>query len=112
MTMGSAMPNGGCEAVVEALKAEFGAFLAARIIDDEAVDFLWESRVREHYLGQHVSLETDAEELSRIAILGVLAGRIHVAMCLVDGEGRAVDLLWKESFDGLDEAEEGLARAV
>jgi hypothetical protein len=44
----------GCDAAVDALRAEFGAVLAERIIEAEAVDFLWESRVAERYLGQQV----------------------------------------------------------
>ena len=34
-------------------EAEFGAVLAARIMEAEAVDFLWDARVKERYLGQH-----------------------------------------------------------
>jgi hypothetical protein len=109
MTTIFAMANGGCEARVEALHAEFGAVLAARIIEAEAVDFLWDARVKERYLGQHFDVCFDDEEgeteLSRIAILSFLDGRWHAGTCLVDGEGRATDLLWKESFSGQMEAE-------
>ena len=112
MTMISAMANGGCEAVVEALRAEFGVVLAARILEAEAMDFLWDARVKERYLGQHFSLEEDDEEFSRIAILSFLVGRWHVALCLVDGEGSAVELLWKQGFDAPDEAEAAFDRAV
>jgi hypothetical protein len=104
----SGQANGGCEARVEALHAEFGAVLAARIIEAEAVDFLWDARVKERYLGQHFDVCFEAEdeaELSRIAILGFLDGRWHAGTCLVDCEGRAADLLWKESFSERAEAE-------
>ena len=64
----SAMGQVGCEAAVEALRAEFGAVLAARIMEAEALDFLWEARVRERYLGQHFGLDDDCDaELSRVA---------------------------------------------
>ena len=112
MTMISAIGTGGCEAIVDALQAEFGAILAARILEIEATDFLWDARLKERYLGQHFCLEDDAEDLSRVAILTVLAGRWHAALCLVDGEGRAVELLWKRSFDRPDEAEAAFDRAV
>jgi hypothetical protein len=79
------------------------------------VDFHWEARVRERYLGQHLPLdysdEDASEDISRIAILSFLAGRWHAGICLVDGEGCAVDLLWLRSFDGRDEAAEMFDRA-
>lgn len=116
MTTISAMTKSGCEAVVEGLRAEFGAIQAARILEAEAADFLWDTRVRERYLGQHFDvgfgLDEDEQELARIAILSFLDGSWHVAACLVDGEGQPVDLLWKRSFDGRDEAEAAFERAA
>ena len=59
--------------------------------------------MKERYLGQHfdvgLGVDEDDIELARIAILSFLGGRWHAGMCLVDGEGRAVDLLWKQSFE-------------
>ncbi|KAI9881742.1 MAG: hypothetical protein M1823_006548 [Watsoniomyces obsoletus] len=116
MTMISAMTIGCCEARVEALRTEFGAILAARIIEDEAVDFLWDARVKQRYLGQHFDVGfgfgEDETELSRIAILSFLDGRWHTGSCLVDGEGRAADLLWKHSFDAREEAEAAFEHAA
>ena len=116
MTMISAMANGGCEAVVEALRAEFGAVLAERVIEAEAAEFLWDARVKERNLGQQFEVwfgdEQGETELARIAILSFLGGRWHAALCLVDGEGMAVDLLWKWSFDDLDDAEAAFDRAA
>jgi hypothetical protein len=116
MTMISAMTNGMFEGRVEALKAELGSILAARIFEAEAVDFLWEARIRERYLGQHFDvcfLADDGEtELSRIAILSAFEGEWHVASCLVDGDGSPVDLLWKRSFQRRDEAETAFLRAA
>lgn len=110
------MMTKSCEAVVEGLRAEFGAIQAARILEAEAADFLWETRVKERYLGQHfdvgVGLDEDEQELARIAILSFLDGNWHVAACLVDGEGQPVDLLWKRSVDGRDEAEAAFERAA
>jgi hypothetical protein len=116
MTMISAIPNRRCDRVVDALQAEFGAVLAARIMEAEAADFLWEARLKERYLGQHLDVglghEDEEMELARIAILSLLGGHWHVAACLVDGDGMAVDLLWKRDFDRLDEAEAAFDRAV
>jgi hypothetical protein len=104
-----------CEALVEGLRAELGGVLAERAIEAEAADFLWEGRMREHYLGQHIDAiydeESSLEEVSRIAFLSFLDGRWHAGICLVDGEGAAVDLLWKLSFQDCEEAEIAFARA-
>src|ERR1700754_3917671 len=103
MTMISALANGAVEARMTALEAEVGGILAGRIVEAEAVDFLWEARVRERYLGQHfdVCFPPDDEdmELSRIAVLSCFGGEWHAGVCLVDGEGLAVDLLWKQAFE-------------
>jgi hypothetical protein len=89
--------------------------LAERIFEAEAVDFLWEARVEERYLGQHFSSEFDVsrgdDELSRVAILSCWAGIWHVGMCLVDGEGCAVELLWKRQYDSRGEADAALRGA-
>ena len=116
MTMISAIPNRRCDRVVDALRAEFGAVLAARIMEAEAADFLWDARVKERYLGQHLDVglghEDEEMELARIAVLSFLGDRWHVAACLVDGDGMAVDLLWKRSFDEQDEAQAAFERAA
>jgi hypothetical protein len=105
----------GCDAAMDALRTEFGAVLAERIIEAEAVDFLWEARLRERYLGQQIGWDMDDEdafqELSRVAILSALDGCWYAGMCLVNGEGAAVELLWKRRFDSRAEAEFELQRA-
>ncbi|HEX8240513.1 MAG TPA: hypothetical protein VF574_12305 [Allosphingosinicella sp.] len=99
----------GCDAAVGALRAEFGTVLAERIIEAEALDFLWEARIRERYLGQQIGFDFEdddaCQELSRVAILSTLDGRWYTGMCLVDGEGAAVELLWKRQFESREEAE-------
>lgn len=116
MTTNLAMTNGGCDALVEGLRAEFGAILAERILEAEAVDFLWDGRVKERYLGQHLDVgfcpDGDERELARVAVLSYFDGRWHAASCLVDGEGVAVDLLWKKSFERLDQAEAAFMAAA
>ena len=116
MTMISAIPNRRCDMVVDTLRAEFGVVMAERILEAEATDFLWDARVKERYLGQHIDVgfgfDEDETELARIAVLSLLGGRWYVAACLVDGEGLAVDLLWKQVFNGLEEAEAAFDRAA
>lgn len=116
MTMISAMANGAFVARVEALEVEFGAILAGRIMEAEALDFMWEARVKERYLGQHFDIcfppdDLDVE-LSRVAVLSAFGGHWHAGICLVDGEGSAVDLLWKQSFEHRELAEAAFVRGV
>jgi hypothetical protein len=122
MTIISAVPGGSGDAyarLVDGLRLELGchdiAALADRIIEAEKIDFHWQARVRERYLGQHFALDFDdddaGEDISRIAILSFLAGRWHAGVCLIDGDGYAVELLWLRSFDRREEAAEAFARA-
>ena len=122
MTFISATPGGSGDAygrLVQSLQLEFGSVeigaLARRILETEKADFHWDARVRERYLGQHFSLDVDdengAEELARIAILTFVAGRWNAGICLVDGEGCAVDLLWLRSFERREDALEVFDRA-
>ena len=116
MTMISALDRGACDGLVDALRAEFGAVLAARILEAEALDFLWESRLAERYCGQHsgpdIEFADDGEtELSRVAIVSFLDGSWHAAMCLADGEGAEVALLWQHRCQAREEAQAVFDRA-
>lgn len=106
---------GRCDAQIEALRAELGNILSARVIEAEALDFLWEARIRERYLGQEFRIDEAEceiyEELSRIAFISVLEGCCYAGACLVDGDGEAIQLLWKRSFEELEQAERALTRA-
>ena len=108
MNIISTVGTSRCEALVDALRAEFGGVLAQRVIEAEAAEFLWESRLRERYLGQHIDAFDDQEfpreEVSRVVFLSFLDGCWHAGICLVDGEGSATELLWKRSFLSSDEA--------
>lgn len=113
MTYVSAIGWGACEARVDALRAEFGAVLAARILEAEELDFLWDARVAERYLGQHFDPEyVGVAELSRVAIVSVLDGVWHAAVCVADGDGDAVSLLWQLPHERLDEAQAAFERAA
>ncbi len=122
MTIISAIPGGSGDAyarLVEGLRLEFGCadigILAERIFEAEKADFHWDARVREHYLGQHFPPDCGdddpCEDLSRIAILSFVGGRWHAGVCLVDGDGCAVDLLWLRSFHAHPDAMEAFVRA-
>ena len=115
MNIMSTIGMGRCEALVDALRAELGGVLAERVIEAEAADFLWGSRVRERYLGQHFDAVGDdcgsSEDVSRIAFLSFLDGCWHAGICLVDGEGEAVELLWKHTFRSNEEAEIAFVQA-
>ncbi len=109
MNMISAIGSGRCDGLVDALRAEFGSILAKQILEAEAADFLWDGRLQERYLGQHIDAiyddEDPSEELSRIAVLSLLDGQWHAGICLVDGEGAALDVLWKRELGSRGEAE-------
>jgi hypothetical protein len=53
------------------------------MLEAELVDFLWDARVRERYLGQQIGWDLDQEdasqELSRVAILSILDGCWYAA---------------------------------
>lgn len=99
----------GCSGQLDALRTEFGAVLADRIMQSELVDFIWPARLKERYLGQqeHCSnaWSEEPEELSRIAVLSRLDHNLFVAMCLVDGDGEAAELIWHRSFERQRDAE-------
>ena len=100
-----------CNAQLEALKAQFGAIVASRILEAEAADFHWQARVRERYLGQYLEdVFGHGEALSRIAILSALGGQWHVGVCLADGDGEVETLLWLRTFGSAEEAFDAFER--
>ena len=112
-------PKDGYSQLVRELQAEFRhgdvGVLADRIVESEAADFYWEARICERYLGQHFGFDDGAdnagEELARVAFMSFFGRRWHVGACLVDGEGRAVGLLWRRGFGSASEVERAFARA-
>ncbi|MEO8455553.1 MAG: hypothetical protein ABI454_10360 [Sphingomicrobium sp.] len=113
ISMISQAPTDSYSQLVRELQTEFRCgdvgVLADRIIEAEAADFHWDARVRERYLGQHFGFDLNAEEadeeLAPMAILSFLARKWHVGICLVDGEGSAVEMLWLRSFSDCADAE-------
>lgn len=110
---------GGTDRVISALVAglerEFGpdaaAALAERFLEAEAVDFHWDARTRERWLGVYESLDEDEIDLDRVAIMGSLGGAWFVATCIVDGEGHAHAMSGCRTFGRRQDAEIALSRA-
>jgi len=108
MNMMSTIGMRHCDVALEQLRAEFGGLMTARIVDAEAAEFMWESRVSERYLGLQVDALGEAEDadedMSRMAFLSHLDGEWHAGICLVNGDGNAIELVWKRRFGSMFEA--------
>ena len=102
-------------ALVSGLGIEFGraagTALAARFLDAEEVDFYWDARVQERWIGSYCGGEDAEIELDRVRILGRIDGRWFVAVMLVDGDGNAHGMLGKRSFGRAKPAEAAFADA-
>lgn len=102
-------------ALVSGLEIEFGhgagEALARRFLEAEEVDFLWDARVQERWIGTYESVDGDEIELDRIAIFGRLDGRWFVAVMIVDGDGNAHGMMGKRTFGREREAREAFAIA-
>ncbi|TCM12984.1 hypothetical protein EDF56_1168 [Novosphingobium sp. PhB165] len=103
--------------LVAGLEIEFGSgaarALAARFLDAEECDFVWDARVCERWLGTlecgSQSEDDDAVELDRVAVIGCLDGSWYAAVSIVDGEGRARGLMARRSCASQGEAREAYA---
>lgn len=97
------------------LEIEFGRgaseALAARFLEAEESDFLWDARVSERWLGTYESDDEEDFELDRVAIVGRLDGRWFVAVSVVDGDGNAHGLMGRRSFRSERQAREAFAAA-
>ena len=95
-------------ALIAGLQIEFGddvgEALAHRFMAAEEMDFAWDARVEERWIGQFLGDDVDGIELDRVCILGCLDGRWFVAMMIVDGEGWPHGMLGKRFFEGRDDA--------
>lgn len=95
-------------ALVSGLKIEFGQgagrALAQRFLDAEEVDFHWDARVQERWIGAYASVNDEDVELDRVAIVGRLDGRWFVAVMIVDGDGNAHGMIGKRLFQGRTQA--------
>lgn len=102
-------------ALVSGLEIEFGRgageALAHRFLEAEEVDFHWDARVSERWIGSYESLDDDDVELGRVRIFGFLDGKWFVAVMLVDGGGNAHGMMGKRNFKRGREALEAFASA-
>lgn len=88
--------------LIAGLQIEFGSRaaegLAHHFLEAEQVDFHWDARVSERWLGAYEAQDDDNLELDRIQILGLLDGRWFIATCIVDGDGNAHGMLGCRNF--------------
>ena len=89
-------------ALIAGLELEFGCgvgeALAYRFLEAEEVDFHWDARIEERWIGSYAGGEDDEIELDRVRIIGRLDGRWFVAVMIVDGEGNAHGMMGKRCF--------------
>ena len=101
--------------LVAGLEIEFGRdvgeALAHRFLDAEEVDFLWDARIEELWIGGYEGASDDDLELDRVRILGWLDGRWFVAVMIVDGDGWPHGLMGKRDFSSVSRARMAFANA-
>ena len=102
-------------ALISGLEIEFGRgageALAHRFLEAEEVDFHWDARVSERWIGSYESLDDDDLELDRVRIFGRLDGKWFVAVMIVDGDGNAHGMMGKRIFGREREALVAFAQA-
>jgi hypothetical protein len=88
--------------LVSGLEIEFGRAvgeaLAQRFLEAEEVDFHWDARVQERWIGAYESTDEEDFDLDRVRIVGCLDGTWFVAVMIVDGDGRAHGMIGKRRF--------------
>jgi hypothetical protein len=101
--------------LIAGLEIEFGRGasegLAQHFLDAEELDFRWDARNAERWLGTYESVDEDDFALDRVAICGRLDGEWFMATMIVDGEGAAHGMLGCRSFRNGRTAREALATA-
>lgn len=102
-------------ALISGLEIEFGrgvgGALAHRFLEAEEVDFHWDARSGERWIGAYESADDGDVELDRIAIIGRLDGKWFVAMMIVDGDGNAHGMMGRRIFGRESEARAAFAIA-
>ena len=101
--------------LIAGLQIEFGISaaegLAHHFLEAEEVDFQWDARVSERWLGAYEAQDNDDLELDRVSIMGRLDGRWFVATCIVDGDGNAHGMLGCLNFSSEKAAREAFSDA-
>lgn len=102
-------------ALVSGLELEFGRgageALARRFLEAEEVEFHWDARIEERWIGTYPGIGDEDVELDRVRVLGRIDGRWFVAVMLVDGDGNAHGMLGKREFRWRSEALKAFADA-
>ena len=113
-TVGAAS-NRVMERLVAGLEIEFGRgageALAHRFLEAEEMDFRWDARASERWLGVYESVEDEDVGLDRVAICGRLGGKWFAATMIVDGEGSAHGMLGCRSSGNEMAARKAMAQA-
>jgi hypothetical protein len=103
------------EVLVAGLELEFGRgageALARRFLAAEDVDFRWEARILERWIGAYESNGEEDLELDRIAICGRLGGRWFSAVMLVDGDGQAHGMIGCREMETQVQAQDAMLHA-
>ena len=101
--------------LIAGLEIEFGRGaaegLAHHFLEAEEVDFHWDARISERWLGAYEAQDDDDVELDRIQILGRLDGRWFVATCIVDGDGNPHGMLGCRKFQNESAARKAFSDA-
>lgn len=88
--------------LISGLEIEFGTRaaqgLAQHFLGAEDVDFHWDARVSERWLGAYDAQNDDDIELDRVAVIGFLDGCWFVATIIVDGDGNPHFMLGCREF--------------
>jgi len=89
-------------ALISGLELEFGRgageALAHRFLEAESIEFHWDGRVEERWIGSYPNDDEDGLELDRVKIVGHLDGDWYVATMIVDGDGNAHGMMGKRNF--------------
>lgn len=89
-------------ALVSGLEIEFGRgageALAHRFLEAEEIDFLWDARSMDRWIGTYESGDEDEIDLDRVRIFGFLDGKWFVAVMIIDGDGNLHGLIGKRQF--------------
>jgi len=84
-------------ALIAGLEIEFergaGEALANRFLAAEDVNFRWDARIEERWLGAYECEDDDETWLHRVAICGRLEGKWFAATMIVDGDGEVHGML-------------------
>jgi hypothetical protein len=98
--------------LADTVSAAAATVLAARFLEAEEADVLWDARLAERWIGRYESLDgvPDAD-LDRLAIIGKCGDVWFVAIVIVDGEGHPDGLIGRRRFSDFSEARQAFSKA-